>query len=88
MTSRWFVNFMGSHLSTEEEAARALGGLLIDTKYSGVTGKYFDGFQEVPSSVESRDERKAMEVWEQSVKLAGLSREDTEYRPIRPAGRS
>lgn len=88
MTSRWFVNFMGSHLSTEEEAARALGGLLIDTKYSGVTGKYFDGFQEVPSSVESRDERKAREVWEQSVKLAVLTREDTEYRPIQPAGRS
>jgi NAD(P)-dependent dehydrogenase (short-subunit alcohol dehydrogenase family) len=88
MTSRWFVNFMGSHLSTEEEAARALGGLLIDTKYSGVTGKYFDGFQEIPSSVESRDERKARDVWEQSVKLAGLSAEDTEYRPIRPAVRS
>ncbi len=88
MTNRWFVNFMGSHLSTEEEAARALGGLLIDTKYSGVTGKYFDGFQEIPSSVESRNESKARAVWEQSARLAGLSQDDTEYRPIRPAGSS
>ena len=30
MTSRWFVNFMGSHLSTEEEAAQALGSLVTD----------------------------------------------------------
>ena len=39
MVSSWFVNFMGSHLSTEEEAARALGELLVDAKYSGVSGK-------------------------------------------------
>jgi NAD(P)-dependent dehydrogenase (short-subunit alcohol dehydrogenase family) len=73
MMSRWFVNFMGSHLSTEEDAARALESLLIDAKYSGVSGKYFDGFQETPSSVESQDLEKARSVWEQSVKLAGLS---------------
>lgn len=79
ITSRWFVNFMGSHLSTEEEAARALGGLLIDAKYSNVTGKYFDGFKEIPSSVESRDESKATAVWEQTTTLVGLSHEDVEF---------
>jgi NAD(P)-dependent dehydrogenase (short-subunit alcohol dehydrogenase family) len=72
ITTRWFVNFMGSHLSTEEEAAQALGDLLVSAKYAGVSGKYFDGFKEIPSSVESRDERKAGAVWEQSEKLAGL----------------
>ena len=72
ISSRWFVNFMGSHLSTEEEAAQALGDLLVSAKYSGVSGKYFDGFKEIPSSVESRDEGKARAVWEQSTKLAGL----------------
>lgn len=72
ITSRWFVNFMGSRLSTEEEAAQALGGLLVGAKYSGVSGKYFDGFKEIPSSLESRDERKARTVWEQSARLAGL----------------
>jgi NAD(P)-dependent dehydrogenase (short-subunit alcohol dehydrogenase family) len=82
MTSRWFVDFMGSHLSTEEEAAQALCSLVIDTKYSGVSGRYFDGFKEVPSSAESRDESKAGAVWEQSARLAGLSREDAGYGQI------
>jgi NAD(P)-dependent dehydrogenase (short-subunit alcohol dehydrogenase family) len=78
ITSRWFVNFMGSHLATEEEAAQALGGLVTDTKYSSFTGKYFDGLEEIPSSVESRDEEKARTVWERSTRLAGLSRDDPE----------
>jgi NAD(P)-dependent dehydrogenase (short-subunit alcohol dehydrogenase family) len=73
MTSRWFVNFMGSHLSTEEEAGEALGRLLLDDQFSDVSGKYFDGFKEISSSVESRNPQKARSVWEQSVRLAGLS---------------
>ena len=76
MTSGWFVSFMGSHLSTEEEAARALGGLLVDSKYAGVSGRYFDGFKEIPSSAESRDETKARTVWEQSAQLVGLMEEE------------
>jgi hypothetical protein len=73
MTSHWFVIFMGSHLSTGEEAAQALGSLVTDAKYSGTSGRYFDGFKEIPSSVESRDEAKARAVWEQGASLAGLS---------------
>ena len=78
ITSGWFVRFMGSHLSTEGEAAQALGGLILDAKYSGITGKYFDGFREIPSSVESRDEQKARSVWEQALKLSRLSPEEIE----------
>ena len=80
ITSRWFVNFMGSHLSTEKEAGEELGGLLIDPKYANVSGRYFDGFEEVLSSVESRDDSKARAVWEQATKLVGLSREDVDFR--------
>jgi light-dependent protochlorophyllide reductase len=86
--SRWLVKFMGSHLSTEKEAARALGGLITDPKYLCVSGRYFDGFKEIASSAESRDETKARAVWEQSARLAGLSQENAEYHPIRPAGSS
>jgi hypothetical protein len=46
-------------------------------------GRYFDGFKEIPSSVESRDKSKARTVWEQSAKLAGLSQEDAEYLAIK-----
>jgi len=77
MMSGWFVNFMKSHLSTPEEAAQALGSLLIDAKYSEVSGRYFDGAKEIPSSLESRDETKAREVWEQSARLTGS--EDDKY---------
>jgi len=80
-----FVKFMGSHYSTQGEAAQALGGLISDAKYSGVSGKYFDGFKEIPSSIESRDENKARTVWEQSAKLAGLAREEAEFSVPAPA---
>jgi NAD(P)-dependent dehydrogenase (short-subunit alcohol dehydrogenase family) len=86
MVSGWFVKFMGSHLSTEKEAGRALGGLVADAKYAGVSGKYFDGFREIPSSAESRDKDKAKAVWEQSIKLAGLSAEETSFFPADPQG--
>lgn len=78
MTSRWFVNFMGSHLSTEEEAGKALCALLVSQKYSGMSGRYFDGFREIPSSAESRNERKAKLVWEEASKLVGLSRSEAQ----------
>jgi hypothetical protein len=57
----------------------ALSGLIMDAKYSGVSGKYFDGFREIPSSAESRDKSKAKAVWEQSIQLAGLSAERTNF---------
>jgi len=76
MMSHWFVNFMGSHLSTAKEAAQALGGLIADPKYSGVSGRYFDGLREIPSSVESRDASKARIVWQESVRLAALDPND------------
>jgi len=82
MTSRWFVNFMGSHLSTEKEAGRALGGLLVSPEYALVSGRYFDGFEEIPSSAESRNERKARIVWEESAKLVGLSRDEAAHLPV------
>ena len=86
ITSRWFVSFMKSHLSTEQEAGQALGGLLVDARYSAVTGRYIDGLNEIPSSLETRDETKARAVWEQSAKLAGLSTDSAEYP--KPAIRS
>ena len=85
ITSSSFVKFMGSHQSTEEEAAQALGSLLCEVRYAGVSGKYFDGFHEILSSVESRDEEKARTVWEQSVKLAGLPQDEAAFFTARPS---
>lgn len=84
MMQPWFIKFMGSHLTTDEEAGRGLGSLVADPKYSGVSGRYFFRFGEIQSSPDSRDENKARSVWEQSTMLAGLSQEETEYYPIQP----
>ena len=80
MMSPAFVKLMGSHLATDGEVAQALGSLMIDPKYDGVSGKYFDGFREIPSSVESRDTTKASTVWTQAVALAKLSDTDIKLR--------
>lgn len=71
LSSAQFVRFMGSHLSTLDEAGRALGGLVTDTKFEGVSGRYFDGFKEILPSVESRDQSKAKTVWEEATALTG-----------------
>jgi len=81
MTSRWFVRCMGSHLATEEEAAQALARLLTDETFAEISGRYFDGFDEVPSSVESQDEAKARAVWEQAARLADI---DHRHDPMPP----
>jgi NAD(P)-dependent dehydrogenase (short-subunit alcohol dehydrogenase family) len=80
--SRRFVRFMGSHLSTEREAALALGGLLVNPEHAGVSGRYFDGFKEIPSSVESRDEEKAGSVWEQAMTLLNDSIDAETRAPV------
>jgi NAD(P)-dependent dehydrogenase (short-subunit alcohol dehydrogenase family) len=75
LSSAPFVRFMGSHPSTEDEAARGLGGLITDAKFEGISGHYFDGFREILSSAESRDPAKARTVWEQARDLAKISDE-------------
>lgn len=50
-----------------------LAKLILDSSLENVTGKYFDGLEEVQSSDESYDERKATELWESSAKLVKLS---------------
>ena len=51
----------------------ALARLILDPSLNGTTGKYFDGLEEVRSSDESYDEKKATELWESSAELLKLS---------------
>jgi len=48
--------------------------LILDPKLEGVSGKYFQGFKEIPSSEESYDKKKAAELWEASAELVKLNR--------------
>ncbi|WP_319419917.1 SDR family NAD(P)-dependent oxidoreductase [Pleurocapsa sp. FMAR1] len=51
----------------------ALARLILDSSLNQVTGKYFDGLEEIQSSAESYDEKKASELWESSARLIELS---------------
>src|SRR5579863_4036691 len=90
MMSAPFVKFMGSHLSSEQEAADMLGGLITDSKFAGVSGRYFDGTAEIPSSAESRNEAKARAVWDQATELVLINCEEAsrqmwrEPQPLTP----
>lgn len=51
----------------------ALARLILDPSLDNATGKYFDGLEEIQSSDESYDEKKATELWESSTELVKLS---------------
>jgi light-dependent protochlorophyllide reductase len=57
-----------------------LARLVLDPQLEGVTEKYFVGRKAVPSSKDSYDERKAAELWESSVSMVHLKREETIFR--------
>ena len=50
----------------------ALARLILDPSLDRITGKYFDGLEEIRSSDESYDEKKATELWESSAALVKL----------------
>lgn len=73
---RWFIPiFRLVHLwaISAEEGARTTLYLASSPEVEGVTGKYFDKCQPVPSSRNSYDERTAARLWEVSRELAGLA---------------
>jgi hypothetical protein len=64
------------------ESGRALARLVLDSALEKVTGKYYSGLKEVPSSQESYDLKKAFELWETSASLVKLNLAET----LLPAG--
>ncbi len=87
ISQSWFVKFLGSIRLTPREAGEALAAHVLDAKYEGISGRYFEAFDERPSSKESRDLAKAREVWDASLVLAGdRERTDSNRGPVeRPA---
>jgi NAD(P)-dependent dehydrogenase (short-subunit alcohol dehydrogenase family) len=51
---------------------QALALTILNPDLDGVTGQYFDGFYRGNSSPESHDERRAVELWDESKILVGL----------------
>jgi len=59
------------------ESGKALARLLLDPTIESISGKYFSGMREMQSSKESYDRQKALDLWETSVKLVKLTRQET-----------
>lgn len=57
----------------------ALARLVLDPSLQNTTGKYFDGFDEIPSSEESYDANKAAELWELSTELVQLTPQESHF---------
>jgi light-dependent protochlorophyllide reductase len=55
-----------------QNMGKALALVILNPDLNGVTGQYFDGFYRGNSSPASHDERKAVELWEESKVLVGL----------------
>jgi light-dependent protochlorophyllide reductase len=57
--------------STRASGTR-LAELVLDPRFQGVSGRYFNGLREVESSRESYDREKAGDLWSTSQRLAGI----------------
>jgi len=68
-----FSAFFGVRISTPETSGAAMARLLLDEKLNGVTGKYYQVFEEKCSSNQSYDRQLARELWEDSIKLTGMN---------------
>jgi len=71
---------------TPQESGVSLAWLAIDGAAAGVTGRYFEQREPVPSSAASHDGALARDLWELSVQLTGLRPEESPL--ARPAAAS
>ena len=63
---------MKKNIHIPEEPDSALARLIVDPALAATNGKYFEGLRELPYSVESYDEGRALELWRDSAILTGL----------------
>lgn len=64
-------------INSVNESGQALARLVLDPTLERISGKYYSGLKEEPSSKESYDSQKAFELWESSASLVKLTREET-----------
>lgn len=64
--------FAKGAVSSPKISGRILAELLIDDKYKNITGKYFDRDKVIPSSEESYDKLKWLDLWNTSSAIVGI----------------
>ncbi len=64
-------------MNSVQESGQALARLVLDPSLEKVSGKYYSGLKEVPSSKESYELPKAFELWKTSARLVSLTPEES-----------
>jgi NAD(P)-dependent dehydrogenase (short-subunit alcohol dehydrogenase family) len=64
-------------MNSVNESGQALARLVLDPSLERISGKYYSGLKEEPSSKESYDTKRAFELWETSASLVKLTPEET-----------
>jgi light-dependent protochlorophyllide reductase len=68
-------------VNSTRKSGADLARLILDPALEKLSGKYFVGQKEVPSSKDSYDERKAAGLWEASTTMVSLRRDETILPP-------
>ena len=70
------IRLSGIDINTASTSGKHLARLVLDPQLINVTGKYFSGLHDIPSSQESYDSDKARELWEGSTELVKLASDE------------
>ncbi|MDR1172331.1 MAG: hypothetical protein LBL24_07755, partial [Bacteroidales bacterium] len=73
------ARILGTH-SSAKKSGRLLAGMMTDSQYENVTGKYFDRGKDVPSSELSYNRANAVNLWERSIELTQLQQQETFFK--------
>ncbi len=68
------------NVNSTAQSGRALANLVTEPGFEHVSGKYFEGVREVPSSKDSYDPAIASELWESSASMVKLTLDETILR--------
>jgi NAD(P)-dependent dehydrogenase (short-subunit alcohol dehydrogenase family) len=63
--------------NTPKKSGKALAALVTSPLFNNVTGKYFEGIKEIKSSTLSYSKENAQDLWNTSVNLVKLSKQET-----------
>jgi NAD(P)-dependent dehydrogenase (short-subunit alcohol dehydrogenase family) len=70
------LTFLHRNIHSMRHSGAALADLAVDPKFDRITGKYFEGREEIPSSDLSYNQDNWIDLWRTSVELARLSAEE------------
>jgi light-dependent protochlorophyllide reductase len=68
------------NVNSAGRSGRSLASMLTDPRFERISGKYFQGLRDVPSSKDSYDPSMATELWESSASMVKLTPDETILR--------